>query len=109
MTPSGNGEHRSDLEEQLLDEVEEEAGLRLPDPAALVKFSRWITPPEVKIRFDTLFLLAPAPDDARPPDQPFCRSLPRPSRTRTEISIGVPWKPKPSRSLHSLLNCSHRL
>jgi 8-oxo-dGTP pyrophosphatase MutT (NUDIX family) len=42
-------------------EVEEEAGLRLPDPAALVKFSRWITPREIRIRFDTHFFLAPAP------------------------------------------------
>jgi len=42
-------------------EVEEEAGLRLPDPAALVKFSRWITPPQMAIRFDTHFFLAPAP------------------------------------------------
>jgi 8-oxo-dGTP pyrophosphatase MutT (NUDIX family) len=42
-------------------EVAEEAGLRLPDAAALVKFSRWITPPEIKIRFDTHFFLAPAP------------------------------------------------
>jgi 8-oxo-dGTP pyrophosphatase MutT (NUDIX family) len=42
-------------------EVEEEAGLTLPDPAALVKFSRWITPPEIAIRFDTHFFLAPAP------------------------------------------------
>jgi 8-oxo-dGTP pyrophosphatase MutT (NUDIX family) len=43
-------------------EVEEEAGLRLPDPDALVKFSRWITPPQVAIRFDTHFFLAHAPD-----------------------------------------------
>jgi 8-oxo-dGTP pyrophosphatase MutT (NUDIX family) len=42
-------------------EVREEAGLELPDPAALVKFSRWITPPEIRIRFDTHFFLAPAP------------------------------------------------
>ena len=45
-------------------EVEEEAGLRLPDPAALVPFARWITPPEVTIRFDTYFFLAVAPDGA---------------------------------------------
>src|SRR5215216_3426198 len=43
-------------------EVEEEAGLRLPDPAALVKFSRWITPPQITIRYDTHFFLAAAPD-----------------------------------------------
>jgi 8-oxo-dGTP pyrophosphatase MutT (NUDIX family) len=42
-------------------EVEEEASLRLPDGDALVQFSRWITPPELKIRFDTHFFLAPAP------------------------------------------------
>jgi 8-oxo-dGTP pyrophosphatase MutT (NUDIX family) len=42
-------------------EVREEAALELPDPAALVKFSRWITPPEIRIRFDTPFFLAPAP------------------------------------------------
>ena len=38
----------------------------LPDPAALVLFSRWITPPQVQIRFDTLFFLAAAPDGAEP-------------------------------------------
>jgi N-acetyl-gamma-glutamyl-phosphate reductase len=42
-------------------EVEEEAGLRLRDPAALVKFSRWITPPQMAIRFDTHFFVARAP------------------------------------------------
>jgi 8-oxo-dGTP pyrophosphatase MutT (NUDIX family) len=47
-------------------EVEEEAGLRLPDPAALVKFSRWITPPEMTIRYDTHFFLAPAPPGQEP-------------------------------------------
>jgi len=49
-------------------EAEEETGIRLPDPAALVKFSRWITPPEVAIRFDTHFFLAELPpgQDAEP-------------------------------------------
>jgi 8-oxo-dGTP pyrophosphatase MutT (NUDIX family) len=42
-------------------EVREEAGLALADPGALVKLSRWITPPEVRIRFDTHFFLAEAP------------------------------------------------
>jgi 8-oxo-dGTP pyrophosphatase MutT (NUDIX family) len=47
-------------------EVEEEAGVVLPDPESLVEFSRWITPRQVKIRFDTHFYLAPAPDGAEP-------------------------------------------
>ena len=42
-------------------ELQEEAAIVLDDPSALVKFSRWITPPEVRIRFDTHFFLAPAP------------------------------------------------
>ena len=42
-------------------EVEEEVSISLPDPDALVKLSRWITPAEVKIRFDTHFFLAEAP------------------------------------------------
>jgi 8-oxo-dGTP pyrophosphatase MutT (NUDIX family) len=42
-------------------ELAEEAGVTLEGPDALVKFSRWITPPEVKIRFDTHFFLAAAP------------------------------------------------
>jgi 8-oxo-dGTP pyrophosphatase MutT (NUDIX family) len=49
-----------------LRELEEEASVSLDDPAGLVAFSRWITPAEVKIRFDTWFYLAPAPDDAQP-------------------------------------------
>jgi 8-oxo-dGTP pyrophosphatase MutT (NUDIX family) len=49
-------------------EVAEEAGVTLADPAALVPFSRWITPPELRIRFDTHFFLAPLPAgaEARP-------------------------------------------
>ena len=45
-------------------EVAEEAGIALDGPDALVTFSRWITPEAVRIRFDTLFYLAPAPADA---------------------------------------------
>jgi 8-oxo-dGTP pyrophosphatase MutT (NUDIX family) len=42
-------------------EAQEEAGLTLPDPAALIPFSRWITPAQSPIRFDTHFFLASAP------------------------------------------------
>ncbi|HET6866884.1 MAG TPA: NUDIX hydrolase [Solirubrobacteraceae bacterium] len=44
-------------------ELAEEAAIAV-DSAHLVPFSRWITPAEVKIRFDTWFYLAPAPPDA---------------------------------------------
>jgi 8-oxo-dGTP pyrophosphatase MutT (NUDIX family) len=47
-------------------ELDEEAGIAGVDPAGLVKYSRWITPSEVKIRFDTQFFLAPLPDGAQP-------------------------------------------
>lgn len=47
-----------------LRETEEEAGLRLHNPAELVAFSRWITPAQVKIRFDTWFFVARAPAGA---------------------------------------------
>jgi 8-oxo-dGTP pyrophosphatase MutT (NUDIX family) len=45
-------------------EVAEEVQITLPDPDALVAFARWITPPEVSIRFDTYFFLAVAPEGA---------------------------------------------
>lgn len=47
-------------------EVAEEAGIAIADPAALVPYSRWITPREVKIRFDTWFFLCPVATDAAP-------------------------------------------
>jgi 8-oxo-dGTP pyrophosphatase MutT (NUDIX family) len=43
-------------------ELAEEAGITDVDPSTIVKFSRWITPEEVPIRFDTHFFLAPLPD-----------------------------------------------
>lgn len=49
-----------------LRELEEEAGVRVADPSALVKFSRWITPAQVKTRYDTHFFLSPVPDGAEP-------------------------------------------
>jgi 8-oxo-dGTP pyrophosphatase MutT (NUDIX family) len=47
-------------------ELAEEAAVEGIDPATIVKFSRWITPAEVAIRFDTHFFLAPAPDGIAP-------------------------------------------
>ena len=46
-------------------ELEEEAGISVGDPAELVPFSRWITPAEVRIRFDTWFFLASLPAGAQ--------------------------------------------
>jgi 8-oxo-dGTP pyrophosphatase MutT (NUDIX family) len=47
-------------------ELHEEAGIVVEDPASLVKFSRWITPAEVVVRFDTHFFLAQLPDGQEP-------------------------------------------
>ena len=47
-------------------ELEEEAGLTIDDTSELVPWSRWITPAQVKIRFDTWFYVARAPDGADP-------------------------------------------
>ena len=47
-------------------ELREEAGVTLPDPAELVKFSRWITPAVVRTRFDTHFFLASLPPGQEP-------------------------------------------
>jgi 8-oxo-dGTP pyrophosphatase MutT (NUDIX family) len=47
-------------------EVKEEAGIELAGPQELVPFSRWITPAEVKTRFDTWFFLTELPPGASP-------------------------------------------
>jgi 8-oxo-dGTP pyrophosphatase MutT (NUDIX family) len=47
-------------------ELHEEAGIALERPDELLAFSRWITPAEVKIRFDTHFFLAPLPAGQEP-------------------------------------------
>jgi len=52
--------------ETALRELSEEASITLPSPDVLVPFSRWITPAEVKVRYDTRFYLALAPAHAAP-------------------------------------------
>lgn len=47
-------------------ELEEEAAVPGVAPGTLVKFSRWITPREIAIRFDTHFFLVAAPPDVAP-------------------------------------------
>jgi 8-oxo-dGTP pyrophosphatase MutT (NUDIX family) len=58
----GDGAHRA----AAIRELREEAAIVLDDPGALVKFSRWITPAEVRTRFDTHFFLAPLPAGQKP-------------------------------------------
>jgi 8-oxo-dGTP pyrophosphatase MutT (NUDIX family) len=63
---AGEGDGDASHRVAALRELREEAGVVLDDPAALVKFSRWITPPEVVIRFDTHFFVAPMPAAQQP-------------------------------------------
>lgn len=46
-------------------ELAEEAAVGV-DPATLLPWSRWITPKEVPLRFDTRFYVAPAPPHCKP-------------------------------------------
>ena len=64
--PGGAVDAGEDERGAALRELQEEASVTLTDPGALVRFSQWITPKVVKIRFDTHFFLAPVPDDAEP-------------------------------------------
>ena len=62
----GGSTHRDDGDElrTARRELEEEAGIALGDEAELVRYSRWITPAQVTVRFDTHFFVARAPDGA---------------------------------------------
>jgi 8-oxo-dGTP pyrophosphatase MutT (NUDIX family) len=62
----GDGEGQIGLRAAAVREVAEEAGVALAGADVLVPYSRWITPEEVKVRFDTWFYLAQAPQGAEP-------------------------------------------
>jgi 8-oxo-dGTP pyrophosphatase MutT (NUDIX family) len=60
------GEGQLALRAAAVRELSEEAGIAIGEPERLVPFSRWITPAQVKIRFDTWFYLAATPAQATP-------------------------------------------
>ena len=59
---SGEDAHRA----AAVRELHEEASIEIEDPSELVRFSRWITPAVVEIRFDTHFFLAVLPEGQEP-------------------------------------------
>ncbi len=59
---SGDEAHRA----AAVRELHEEASIEIADPSELIKFSRWITPAVVTIRFDTHFFLAVLPEGQEP-------------------------------------------
>jgi 8-oxo-dGTP pyrophosphatase MutT (NUDIX family) len=64
--PGGAVDAGESVEQTALRELEEEAAVKVDDATALIPFSRWITPAEAKIRFDTWFFVVKAPEQAQP-------------------------------------------
>jgi 8-oxo-dGTP pyrophosphatase MutT (NUDIX family) len=62
----GDGEDVGRFKACAVRELEEEAGIVLPEDEELVLFSRWITPEVVSRRFDAWFFLALAPAHTSP-------------------------------------------
>jgi 8-oxo-dGTP pyrophosphatase MutT (NUDIX family) len=62
----GDGADEARFKACALRELEEEAGIALPEGEELVLFSRWITPEVVSRRFDAWFFLALAPPHTPP-------------------------------------------
>jgi 8-oxo-dGTP pyrophosphatase MutT (NUDIX family) len=68
--PGGSLEGRGELPEShretAIRELREEAGVTLGQDDELVELARWITPAQVRTRFDTRFFLARLPDGQEP-------------------------------------------
>jgi 8-oxo-dGTP pyrophosphatase MutT (NUDIX family) len=63
---AGEGEGDAAHRAAALRELAEEANVTVADADALVPYSRWITPEQVRIRFDTRFFLTLLPEGAEP-------------------------------------------
>ena len=73
VDPTGSEPAEADYRATALRELEEEVSVQLEDPDGLVPFSRWITPAEVTVRFDTWFFVLEAPEGAEAvPDGSEC-------------------------------------